>query len=161
MNATTMHVIEIIDNETRVLKSLSSEPIDYRGTLSALGLSLYLSSKTLCKQMLKGLVYHDDDAMQMIKSLELVQESIKTAIQKMGNKALICQFFLKKANHNFSLAISDIIQQEAKLLDIPNTELPIDEVMALLNKPKNKAILERSIAELNAGKVVRHELVND
>jgi hypothetical protein len=160
MNTAAMHFIEIIDNETRTLESLSSDPTDYSGALTALGASLYLCSKTLCK-MLKGLISADSDPMQLIKSLELVQESIKKAHQKMGNKALICQFLINKANNNFSRAISEIIQQEAELLGIPDIELPIDEVMAMLNSPANKTMLDRSLSELHAGKVTPHELIHE
>jgi hypothetical protein len=160
MNAAALHFIEIIDNETKTLKSLSSAPIDYSAALIAIGASIYLCSKTLCK-MLKRVISVDNEPMQLIKSLELVQESIKTANQKMGNKAIICQFFLNKANNNFSLAINDIIQQEAQLLGIPSTELPIDEVMSRLNSPENKAMLDRSLAELRTGKVSQHELMHE
>jgi hypothetical protein len=57
--------------------------------------------------------------------------------------------------------INAIVQHDALVLGNPFTELPISELMDILNKPKNKAMLEQSIVELKAGNLAHHRLIHE
>jgi|CXWL01.1.fsa_nt_gi hypothetical protein len=59
----------------------------------------------------------------------------------MGAELFLFWFLLKKTANNYGLIISAIIQHNAQLLEIPDTELPIDEIMTALNQPANKSML--------------------
>lgn len=152
--------IQVIDNETVTLSRLLSTAFRSMWLVGSHCSVIYFESKQLLidiDQALTGCNELFDEDMNLIGALERNQKKISEIMVEMPTSLWLCKYLLKMANANFNLIIDKIIKHDAKEHGIPDTDLPINEIMAELNQPPNRAILDESIAQLKGGKTVKHE----
>lgn len=164
MNITAQNYLDLVGSETQNISNLFTGSIYNSWTVGAHCATIYLDSRAMLKNIVQIVKESDqlfDDDLSFVSQLERIQEKTKAIYHEMGHGLFLCRFLLKKTINHYSSMISAIAQHDALVLGIPTTELPIDELMDVLNKPKNKAMLEQSIAELKAGKSAHHHLIHE
>lgn len=164
MNITAQHYLNLVGSETQTISKLLASAISDGKKLSMHCLALYFDSRAMLKSSLKIIKGSDqllDEDMRFVDSLDRLEKETKEICNKMGPELFLFWFLLKKTANNYGLIISTIIQHNAQLLEIPDTELPIDEIMTALNQPVNKSMLEQSLSELKAGNIVQHGLLHE
>lgn len=164
MNITAQHYLNLVGSETQTISKLLTSAISDGKKLGMHCITLYFDSRSMLKSILKIVKESDqllDEDMNFVDSLDRIEKETKEMCNKMEPDSFLFWYLLKKTAHNYGLIISATIQHNAQILGIPDTELPVDEIMAALNQPANKPLLEQSIAELKAGNVVQHSLLHE
>jgi hypothetical protein len=164
MNITAQNYLSLVGSETQNINNLFTGSIYNGWTVGAHCATIYLDSKAMLKSIVQIVEESDqlfDDDLSFVSQLECIQNKTKAIYDDMGHGLFLCRFLLKKTVNHYGSMINAIVQHDARVLGIPSTELPIDELMEVLNKPKNKAMLEQSIAELKAGNLAHHRLIHE
>jgi hypothetical protein len=164
MNITAQNYLNLVGSETQNISNLFTGSIYNSWTVSAHCVTIYLDSTAMLKNIVQVVKEHDqlfDDDLGFVSQLECIEEKTKAIYNEMGRNLFLSRFLLKKTVKHYSAMINAIVKHDAQVLGIPATELPINELMDVLNKPKNKAMLEQSIAELKAGNLAHHRLIHE
>ena len=168
MNITAQDYLNLVDNETQNINYIFKELAVNDWRLGAHCSAIYFDSKEMLKATLKIIKesnHLNSDALlgdsDLIPRLSNIENKTKALYHEMKGGLFMCRWLLKKTAHHYDLIINAIIEHDARVLCIPTTELPIDELMAELNQPKNRAMLEQSIAELKAGEFSSHRLIHE
>ncbi len=169
MNITAENYLSLVDSETKTISDIIKSSIHNGWVMTTHCLVVYFDSKAMLTNTLRvikesNLLNHEqllDDGSIFVSKLERIEERTNTLYLGINPKLFFCRFLLKKTTKHYDAIIKAIVEHDAGVLGIPDTELPIDELMTELNKPKNKAMLEKSIAELNAGNFSAHKLIHD
>jgi hypothetical protein len=164
MNITAHNYLNLVGSETQNISNLFTGSIYNSWTVGAHCATIYLDSSAMLKNIVEIIKESDqlfDDDLSFVSQLERIQDKTKTIYHEMGHELFVCRFLLKKTVAHYSSMINAIVQHDALVLGIPTTELPVDELMNVLNEPKNKAMLEKSIAELKAGNLTHHRLIHE
>lgn len=148
--------IDIVDNETHTLSKILAQSVQSGFIVGSHSASIYFESKMLLQEAIKDTkedrLLLDNDL--MLAAISRSQALLTEVISKMGISLFFSRYLLKKAYQNFDKLIGVVIRHNARVLDIPEHDKPIDEIMAELNNPGNKAMLEKSIAQLARGDTV-------
>lgn len=167
MNITAQQYLSLVESETQTISKLLSSAISDSKQLTMHCLALYFDSRSMLKSILKIIKESDqllDEDMSFVDDLNRIEKYNKEICNEFESKLpqlFLFWFFLKKTANNYGLIINEIIQHNAQILKIPETELSPDEIMAVLNQSANKAMLEKSLTELKAGNVVQHGLLHE
>lgn len=111
----------------------------------------------------------DSDGL-LIKSVDELQHELQfiydLASQAFSrNKSLfihrwVYRWLMKRTFAHYDAMIAMMVTHDAKALGIPDTDQPIDAIMAELNQPNTRQMLEQSIAELDGGHFVSGQLLH-
>lgn len=169
MNITAENYLSLVDSETKTISDMIKSSIHNGWIMTMHCLVIYFDSKAMLASTLRVIKESNpldpeqllDEGSIFVSKLERIEERTNTLSLSINPKFLFCRHLLQKTAGHYDAIIKAIVQHNARVLGIPDTELPIDELMTELNKPKNKAMLEKSIAELNAGNFAAHKLIHD
>ncbi len=161
MSVTAQDYLNLVDNDANNISSIFKGLVHNSWVISAHCAAAYLDSKIMLKDITLEISLSDqlvDEKFNLIARLDKIRSTVKELHHKMNGSLFMCRYFLKKTIDNCELLVKVIIEHDAKVLGIPDTELPIDELMAELNSPENKEMLGRSIAQLRRGNFSTHKL---
>lgn len=164
MSATVNTYLELVDSETRNLTEVLRDSFRSGMLLSRHVAVLYFDTRSLCNEFSNTSVDSyllNISVDQLIKRLSDLTEKTLSIHRAMPNHLFIPRWMIWNSYQSLDRLISLIIEREAKNLGIPSTDVSIDQIMGELNKPINKSMLDKSIAELNANNLVHHDLVHD
>lgn len=161
MNITAQNYLNLVGSETQNISNIISESIHNGRVVGVHCAAIYFDSKAMLKNILRVVKESDqlfDDDLCFTSQLERIQDKTQTIYHEMGHNLFFCRFLLKKTANHYGSMISAIVEHDARVLGIPDTELPVDEIMAILNQPTNKTMIEQSLVQAAAGETEQHQL---